>query len=150
MVDFAFAGNGIALPEDDGESKVVRGVRWLEFLEVTKALCRVEELRTEEAVLACELAEPTALRVSPGSDSTSSDCRCVASETEPSRPVLDVRPGPGASSACWVDEDAKGLRWPFVVAAAAACVGDDSCTLDFARSRSVALSLAARGADGKN
>jgi len=48
-------------------------------LEAARPFCRAEELKTEEAVLAWELAEPTVLSVSPKSDSLSSGGREVAS-----------------------------------------------------------------------
>jgi len=73
---------------EDGESTVVRGVRRLcEFLTEFMAVCRVDMLllKTEELELACELADPTVFKVSPGSDSLSSGVGCAASKPEPLR-----------------------------------------------------------------
>jgi hypothetical protein len=59
---------GFGWPELPGEST---GVTLVVGIRELAAACRVV-LNTEETVLACELAEPTALRISPGGDSLSS------------------------------------------------------------------------------
>jgi hypothetical protein len=91
-------------------------------------------------VLECELADPTPFSISPGDDTVSSAGGAVESVL-----VILLSPAgrvePAFSTAgC---EDTTALS-------AARCLLVDSkiCGLDF--SRSFALSLAARGADGKN
>lgn len=64
------------------ESVFVNGVRLLIFRELLKAVMldwAAEALKTEDAVLACELAEPTPFRRSPCRDSLSSARRAVVS-----------------------------------------------------------------------
>lgn len=69
----------------EGEPALVSGVRLLlaaGYDEAFRAVGGLEALKTDEAVLACELADPTPLRVSPCSDSVSSVGRCAASDDE--------------------------------------------------------------------
>ncbi len=121
---------------------VVSGVTWLlELFDMASPFCRAEVLKTDDAVLTCELAEPTALRVSPVNDSLSSGVgRCGASDAEPSRRGLEAAGSLGL---------VVGVRRPFW---SAGCDDDDgeSVALILAFSRSVARSLAALGAAGKN
>jgi hypothetical protein len=62
-----------ALPGCNGESWDVSGVSAVGSREdAVVAGCRIVLLKTEDMVLAWELADPTPLRVSPGGDSLSS------------------------------------------------------------------------------
>ncbi|KAK3685097.1 hypothetical protein B0T22DRAFT_211141 [Podospora appendiculata] len=155
----AFLGvvDGCALAETDvdgfvgeGESEVVRGVKWLfEFLTGGTVFWRVELLKTDELELVCELADPTVLRVSPMGDSASSGGGRAVSGTEPFGRDRDVKPGPAPSSDRVLSAAAEheGVRRPL---ASTACADGDSCALILALSRSIALSLASLGAAGKN
>jgi hypothetical protein len=92
VVDFAFEWFAAGRYED-GESMLVRGVSWLlELLTAAGALGRVGALKTEELELACELAEPPAFSVSPGSDSVSSVEGCAASGPVAFECDLDAEP----------------------------------------------------------
>lgn len=99
-------------------------------------------LKTDDVVLAWELAEPTALSMSPCKDSVSSV------EVEWWR-ASDVERSGLVRPSRWVADDADGG-----VGAVDAGLGSRSTAssdaLDLARSRSVAFSRAARGAAGKN
>jgi hypothetical protein len=64
-----------ALVEDRREKEeiTVAGLGWIfELLTIPRSLGRAGALKTEQLELVCELADPTALRVSPTSDSVSS------------------------------------------------------------------------------
>ena len=69
-----------------GEPDIVRGVELLLDAreEAFKAAEELEVVKTEEAVLAWELAEPTPLRISPCKDSVSSVGGCAASDNDES------------------------------------------------------------------
>lgn len=99
-------------------------------------------LKTDDAVLVWELAEPTPLSMSPCKDSVSSV------EVEWWR-ASDVDRSGLARPSRWAADDADGG-----VGAVDAVLGSRSTAssdaLDLARSRSVAFSRAARGAAGKN
>lgn len=60
---------------------------------------------------------------------------------------FEVKPVMGPSSLGTDADGFSGVRWPL---ASADCADGDSCGLNLALSRSIALSLAARGAAGKN
>lgn len=92
VVGFGFSGFG-ADRYEDGESMLVRGVSWLlELFTAAVALGRVGALNTEELELACELADPPALSVSPWSDSASSVKVRAASGPVPFVCDLDAKP----------------------------------------------------------
>lgn len=114
-----------------GEPMVVRGVRLL--LEAREeAFIAADELKvvkTDEAVLAWELAEPTPFKISPCKDSVSSIGGCAASDNDESYLAPSRRAGASVLESLSADSDVL---------------------VDFSRSRSLALSLAARGAFGKN
>jgi hypothetical protein len=93
--------------------------------------------------LLCELADPPALSVSPASDSVSS----VEGRPVPFTCGFEVKPVMGPSSLGADADGFSGVRWPL---ASADCADGDSCGLNLSLSRSIALSLAARGAAGKN
>lgn len=126
--------------EDGDEPALVRGVRLLLEARDEKLFSEADwlvALKTEEVVLAWELAEPTPLRMSPCADSVSSVgmSGCAASDMDRSDLAGPSR-GPHEEG---IEEDILGSR---------SAASEDA--LDFARSRSVAFSLAARGAAGKN
>jgi len=126
--------------EDGDEPALVRGVRLLLEARDEKLFSEADwllALKTEDVVLAWELAEPTPLRISPCADSVSSVGMggCAASDMDRSDLAGPSR-GPSEED---IEEDILGSR---------SVASEDA--LDFARSRSVAFSLAARGAAGKN
>lgn len=77
MFDFASAW------VEEGESVEVKGVAFIEGpADVAVATGNAGALNSEEDELACELAEPPVLGMSPGDDPLSSACGCVGSEEE--------------------------------------------------------------------
>lgn len=113
-----------------GEPTLVRGV--LLLLDAREEAFKVAEVKvvsTEDAVLAWELAEPTPLRISPCRDSVSSVGGWGASDNDDSY----LAPSRGAGVAVLESMSAAS-----------------DALEDFSRCRSLALSLAARGALGKN
>ena len=125
------------------ESIVVNGVRLLTFgaePNVDMLAGWAGALDAEDTVLAYELAEPTPFRMSPGGDALSSVDGAAESVTVilPS-PAGRIEPASSARDC----ERARGLS-------AGRGLAEESgiCDLDF--SLSFALSLAARGAEGKN
>lgn len=125
------------------ESVFVSGVRVLTFREVPNVdilECAAGALKTEDAVLACELAEPTPFRRSPCRDSVSSAWGAAVSVG-----AILVSPAAGAGPALL----ARDCREDVAVSATDLTLGDP-IVCDFPFSRSFALSLAARGAEGKN
>jgi hypothetical protein len=77
MFDFASAW------VEEGESVEVKGVAFIEGpADVAVATGNAEALNSEEDELACELAEPPVLGMSPGDDPLSSACGCVGSDEE--------------------------------------------------------------------
>lgn len=142
--------------EEDGESMVVSGVtcEYEEFLETAAVLAPTEEaLVADDAMLVCELSEPTVLGMSARRGSASSAGVRAGSDTDVSRRDLATA---GSSSRCVVAALETGWPTPLVVSLSGRFdegVDDgDSCasffTLSF--SRSMARSLAALDAAGKN
>ena len=125
------------------ESIVVNGVRLLTFgaePNVDMLVGWTGALDADDIVLAYELADPTPFRMSPGGDTLPS----VNGAAESATGILPSPAGriePASSARDW--EMPKGLS-------AARGLSEESgiCDLDF--SLSFALSLAARGAEGKN
>lgn len=77
MFDFASAWI------EEGESVEVKGVAFMESpADMAVATGNAEALNSEEDELACELAEPPVLGISPGDDPLSSACGCVVSDEE--------------------------------------------------------------------
>jgi len=125
------------------ESAFVNGVRLLTFRDVPDVDifgCWPGALKTDDTALVCELADPTPLRRSPCRDSLSSAWGADASGAGGmlSPPPREEPP----SSTRKVDATA-------FVSATGRMLGE-SMLNDFDFSRSFALSLAARGAEGKN
>ena len=121
-----------------GESALVRGVSvWLRFLEAARPFCCAEELKTEDAVLAWELAEPTVFSVSPNRDSVSSGGKGGASAGCSSRRPWDWPDSSVLDDGVWLP-----LRSPRLDEG-------ESADLNLAFSRWMARSLAALGAAGK-
>jgi hypothetical protein len=93
-------------------------------------------------VLVCELADPTPLRISPCTDSLSSPWGATVSGVG----RWDSLPGREAGSSTRIFEIFEST--PFV--SATDCMLGESKFWNLTFSRSFALSLAARGAEGKN
>ena len=110
------------------------------FLETAAPFRRDDELKTDEAALVWELVEETVFRMSPARDSVSSVAGWAASDTEPSRRDLDTV---GSS---WRAAARMGVWRPLGEGE----WGWESAVLVLALSRSLARSLAALGAAGKN
>lgn len=125
------------------ESMVVNGVRLLTLgaePNVDMLAGGAGALNADDIVLAYELADPTPFRISPGGDALSS-----ADGTAESVAWILLSPAGRIEPA----SSARAYEAPRGLSAARVLVEESGyCDLDF--SLSFALSLAARGADGKN
>ena len=137
--------------EGAGEPILVRGV-WLLFEARDEAFTQADvllalALKTDDTVLAWELADPAPLRISPWTDSESSVEGCAASDTNDEESGLE----PSRWVCVWV----WLWLWLWVWAGVAvlesrSAASEALADLSRSRSRSFALSLAARGTLGKN
>ena len=126
------------------ESIVVNGVKLLTFrdaVNVDMVAGWVGALNTDDIVLAYELADPTPFKISPGGDDAISSAGGAAESVTGILLSSAGRVEPASSAR--VCEDTNGLS-------AVRSLLVESEIWDFDFSLSFALSLAARGADGKN
>lgn len=124
------------------ESSFVNGVRLIKFEAAAAPVFCAVVLKTEDAVLVCELVDRTQFSKSPCCSSPSSAGASIFVSRAPSSPAApEILPRPDSS------RDLDGF-----CASLSAFTGSssgESRGFDFARSRSLALFFAARGADGK-
>lgn len=116
------------------------------FFETAAVLVRIEEvLVAGDAMLACELSEPTVFGSSARKESISSAGARAGSDIEGSRRDLAAVGSSGRLVAA-------GTDWPLRAGLSARPDDGGSCVsfLAFSFSRTMALSLAAWGAAGKN